>query len=231
MFAKYPIVCFFIFAASIATAQTVDEATPADGADKAARSSGGKLVRIVGVRYDRQADLQPGPLGNVVEVGKPEFTPNSLCHVLLKGLPVLDDESGWIVPYIPELLDAFGEAPASWPVELPRSCRADGCYFIVLLKAEDCLIAADADGFIGSSMHELLTAFPGDLAERGRFLWTDGQCTDPQTAQKYTCSVPVSDPRAIPGSTIRVHGSWSGRRHDLGFAPARDGAILPRPEK
>lgn len=221
-----------LFAADIAFAQPpVDALTPADTADKAARSPGGKLVRIVGVQYDRAATPQAGPLGSVVEVGKPDFTPNALCHVLLKGLPVLDDESGWIVPYIPELLDAFGESPASWPVELPRSCRADGCYYIVLLKAEDCLKAADADGFIGSSMHEFLTAFPGDLAERGRFLWTAGRCVDPQTAKEYECPVPVNDVRAIPGRTIRVMGSWSGRRHDLGFAPAKGGKILPRPEK
>lgn len=226
------IVVLALFAWTCAHAQPpVDTPTPADTVDKAARSPGGKLVRVVGVRYDRQATPAAGPLGSVVEVGKPDFTPNALCHVLLKGLPVLDDESGWTVPYIPELLDAFGESPASWPVELQRSCRADGCYYIVLLKAEDCLAAADADGYIGSSMHEFLTAFPGNLAERGRFLWTAGQCVDPQTSQEYGCSVPVNDVRAIPGKTIRVMGSWSGRRHDLGFAPARGGQILPRPEK
>lgn len=225
--------CIFVFVLFIpvAAAQPVDVPTPADGADKAARSPGGKLVRIVGVHYDRQATPAGGPLGNVVEIGKPNFTSNALCHVLLKGLPVLDEESGWIVPYIPELLDAFGESPASWPVELPRSCRADGCYYIVLLKAEDCLSAADADGYIGSSMHEFRIAFPGDKDERGRFLWTDGQCIDPQTSKEYECSVPVSDSRTIPGRIVRVFGSWSGRRHDLGFAPAKGGQVLPRPEK
>jgi len=225
MLAKIYMNLVALFFASVASAQPT-EATPADKADKVARSLGGRLIRIVGVHYDRNAIPQDSALGNVVEVGETDFTPESLCHVLLKGLSVKDESTGRMVPYIPELLTAFGKA--SWPVELTGSCRADGCYYIALLNADDCLKAADADGYHGSTMHEFLELYSGDIEERGRFLRTAGRCVDSRTTLEYFCSVPVSDPRAITGRAVRVPGSWAERRHDLGFASAVDGEVQPR---
>jgi len=211
-----------------AWAQPVGTQTDADIADKAARSPKGKLVRIIGTKYDRQALPSVGLLGSVVEVTKPDFTKHSLCHVLLKGLSILDDESGYHVPYIPELFGAFGKSPASWPVKLARSCRADGCYWIVLLRAEDCLIAADGDGYQASTMKEMLTLHTGDLAERGRFLWTVGNCTDPETLKNYECPVPISDPKAILGRDVRIPSGWAGRHLDLDFRANKNDKVLPR---
>jgi len=102
----------FFFAAilipTLVYAQDVVEPTPADTCAKVARSPGGKLVRIVGARYNREATpAQDTPLGDVVEVGEDDFTPQSLCHVLIKGIPILDEESGRHVPYQPDLIPFY----------------------------------------------------------------------------------------------------------------------------
>jgi len=55
MLAKCVLILFVILFSVATFAQEVVEPTPADVADKAARSPGGKLVRIVGAHYDREA--------------------------------------------------------------------------------------------------------------------------------------------------------------------------------
>jgi len=219
----------FFFAAilipTLVYAQDVVEPTPADTCAKVARSPGGKLVRIVGARYNREATpAQDTPLGDVVEVGEDDFTPQSLCHVLIKGIPILDEESGRHVPYQPDLIPFFGKV--SWPVQLAGSCRYDGCYWIVLLRAVDCVQAADFDGYVASGMEEIVNLYSGDLDERGRYLWSTGICTDPE-AGSHECSVPLSDPTVIAKRDVFVFSSWAGRV-DLNFAKAKEGKVQPR---
>jgi len=195
------------------------EETPAESADKAVRSPGGKLVRVVGdVQFDKDADPTASDLGDVVEVQPGDVPGDALCNVVFDARPVAvkvlypDAEYVGNVPDIPELADEF-LAAGCWPVVIQESCTGvptSTCLWNTQLKGTACTKAADLPQYVGSTAREF-DSLP--FAVRQRLLRTRGRCGKDGVVP---CMVPVGDPRALAGARIYVPHGWS-RRRDLNY--------------
>lgn len=189
-----------------------------DVCTKAVRTPGGKLVRVVGVQADSQDAVADTELGRTVVVSG--VSERSLCHVMIDAKPkkkTEDDGVGCSRDYadIPELFPHFGKA--SCPVKIGGSEVSGSYLWSVLLRGDACMIAGDLPSYKGSDMHDFLKL---PMEQKRRFLKVQGQC--PVDGGFVGCTVPVGDPRAVPGSPVQVPHGWAGRR-DLNYVRAVGG--------
>lgn len=186
-----------------------------DLVNRATRTPGGRLVRMVGVSKSPEAEITDDPgLGRLVEVDSPGI---GLCHTVLEASSVQHpgEENNRMIPDIQAIIPLYGRT--SWPVLLSGSCLSGKCMWAALFEGDSCLAVADASGYMGSTMSEFLI-FPAEI--QARFLRTRGTCTSDDG--DHNCTVPMGDPRATPGAPVFVAHGWAGRT-DANYVQAVDG--------
>ena len=181
-------------------------------ADKAYTHASGRSIRVVESRTNSES-ISEGPLGRVVET----FTlqEESICPVVFTAkvgsdkLPVVAGIEQW------ELMT---------PIVIDHS--SDEFIWFVILNREACLTMAEYDGYLGSTMKEML-ALPRKV--RSKILKTTGTCTvevDGKSSER-PCVVPLGHHRASAGADIFFPHNLAGRA-DINFKRHSNGKLQPR---
>lgn len=196
-----------------AVVYTVPEKRIEDVAPVAVTSSiSGKKVFVVGEARPEAAVVVDSDLGQVVV--KNTISERALCNVVFEAkVKVVETTSPMgqkIKTEQPDFPVLFGHVQ---PVKLQGSCVGDSCLYNTLLHGNQCLLAVDAPGYIGSTMNEFISL---PLAMQARFLMTEGLCLAPRgfgrdEEKEVPCTVHVGDLKATKNAKIFFSHNWAGR--------------------
>ena len=203
----------YIGASGIDTGGVDVEAAPEVSARKHLVTDSGRMVRVTGLSHKAGCVISSGALGETVEANAGDVL-RGTCNVVIRA-PEKSTIADMRASALPGCV-----CNKSIPVMVPGSCVSGVCFWVVMLRGDDCLKAADSDHYVGSTMKEFMSM---SADKKKRLLRTYGMCESKDG--KHRCVVPFGDERAIHGEVVFFGGtSWAGRT-DLDFYRFRNGQI------